>query len=65
MNGCQYSQATFTLPAGPANVSQEEWDRIFKSPKRKNRIRKLRVPEPEEECCGCDGCGIDCGCLCS
>jgi len=31
MNGCQYSQATFTLPAGPANVSQEEWDRIFNS----------------------------------
>lgn len=25
----EYLKPKFTLPAGPRNVSQEEWDRIF------------------------------------
>lgn len=25
----KYTQKTFTLPAGPQKVSQQEWERIF------------------------------------
>ena len=31
MNGCQFQLPRFSAPAGPANVTQEEWDRIFNS----------------------------------
>ena len=28
----KYLEGTFTLPAGPPNVTQEEWDAIWKEP---------------------------------
>jgi len=31
MNGCQFQLPRFSAPAGPGNVSQEEWNRIFNS----------------------------------
>lgn len=38
MNGCQYTQRTFTLPAGSAQISQMKWDLAFMS--RKEFIEK-------------------------
>jgi len=28
----KYTQPSFTLPAGPGNVTQEEWDAIWRQP---------------------------------
>jgi hypothetical protein len=31
-----------------------------------NRVHGVKSKKAEEfECCGCEGCGFDCGCLCS
>ena len=53
-------------------VTQEEWNRIFKKEPRKPkkaRTKKIHplsaVVEDDDTCCGCEGCGVDCGCLCS
>jgi hypothetical protein len=42
MNGMQYLQPKFSAPAGPANVSQEEWDRIFKSEEKRDTTNVKR-----------------------
>jgi hypothetical protein len=31
MNGCQYAQPSFTLPAGSNSISSQKWDLAFMS----------------------------------
>ena len=42
MNGCSYILPKFTLPAGPAKVTQDEWDRIFKSEEKRDTTNVKR-----------------------
>jgi hypothetical protein len=63
----RYLQGSFTLPAGSSKITQDQWDAAFKEEKPKKK-RKAKIPAKKDEdgeCCGCEGCGVDCGCLCS
>jgi hypothetical protein len=45
MNGCQYAQSSFTLPAGPAKISQLMWDLAFMP--REEFMKKYMVSSKE------------------
>jgi hypothetical protein len=45
MNGCQYMQKSFTLPAGSSQITAQKWDLAFMS--REEFMAKYKMSDKE------------------
>jgi len=72
----RYIQPTFTLPTSTGKLTQTDWEIAVGLRNPDGTLVQPNITEYRswgmtevvdlDGCgCGCDGCGFDCGCLCS